>query len=302
MNTSRPRTFSMISILTSPSLKRPTDAPPIGCCRWRAMSCASAGFAFPVNNASVSDSTISASWSDHHCRSLVAGVEGFEPPNGGIKTRCLTTWRHPSSPSLTPRSSTAHPQHRMQRRMIQSAHDKAAPPVRNPSGDTLRILGARGAGEDTRAGAGQARRDRRPVRIDLRGQPPQRLRHLRPACAYYWFKDVDGVALRKGAYCDDGRISCQFRGLEQLRGTHADARVNHQKPARRQLHWGQPLPATLAPGRTAVNKHRYVRAERKSQLRQLRDAQIALPQGIERQQHGGRIRATPSQAAAGRNR
>ena len=22
-------------------------------------------------------------------------VEGFEPPNGGTKTRCLTTWRHP---------------------------------------------------------------------------------------------------------------------------------------------------------------------------------------------------------------
>src|SRR5882672_4182357 len=26
----------------------------------------------------------------------VAGVEGFEPPDGGIKTRCLTTWRHPN--------------------------------------------------------------------------------------------------------------------------------------------------------------------------------------------------------------
>src|SRR5262245_51317851 len=25
----------------------------------------------------------------------VAGVEGFEPPNGAIKTRCLTAWRHP---------------------------------------------------------------------------------------------------------------------------------------------------------------------------------------------------------------
>ena len=26
----------------------------------------------------------------------LAGVEGFEPPNGGIKTRCLTAWRHPN--------------------------------------------------------------------------------------------------------------------------------------------------------------------------------------------------------------
>jgi hypothetical protein len=26
----------------------------------------------------------------------LAGAEGFEPPNGGIKTRCLTTWRRPN--------------------------------------------------------------------------------------------------------------------------------------------------------------------------------------------------------------
>ena len=25
----------------------------------------------------------------------MAGVAGFEPTNDGIKTRCLTTWRHP---------------------------------------------------------------------------------------------------------------------------------------------------------------------------------------------------------------
>ena len=26
----------------------------------------------------------------------MAGMEGFEPPNAGTKTRCLTTWRHPN--------------------------------------------------------------------------------------------------------------------------------------------------------------------------------------------------------------
>src|SRR5215510_1565826 len=31
----------------------------------------------------------------------VAGAEGFEPPNGGIKTRCLTTWRRPNYRSVT---------------------------------------------------------------------------------------------------------------------------------------------------------------------------------------------------------
>ena len=29
----------------------------------------------------------------------LAGAEGFEPPNGGIKTRCLTTWRRPNNAS-----------------------------------------------------------------------------------------------------------------------------------------------------------------------------------------------------------
>ena len=32
-----------------------------------------------------------------HCRDLkkLAGVEGFEPPNDGIRIRCLTAWRYP---------------------------------------------------------------------------------------------------------------------------------------------------------------------------------------------------------------
>ena len=27
---------------------------------------------------------------------IKSGVEGFEPPNSGTKTRCLTTWPHPN--------------------------------------------------------------------------------------------------------------------------------------------------------------------------------------------------------------
>lgn len=27
---------------------------------------------------------------------FLAGVEGFEPPNAGTKTQCLTTWPHPN--------------------------------------------------------------------------------------------------------------------------------------------------------------------------------------------------------------
>jgi hypothetical protein len=29
-------------------------------------------------------------------KETITGVEGFEPANGGVKVRCLTTWRHPN--------------------------------------------------------------------------------------------------------------------------------------------------------------------------------------------------------------
>src|ERR1039458_2575743 len=107
--------------------------------------------------------------------------------------------------------SASHSQHCMQRRVIQSARHKAAPSIRNAGGDTLRILGTLEAGKDARAGPGHARGDDRATRIDLSAQPAQRLGDLWAARAYYRFEDVDGTAFGKGAYCDEGGISCQFR-------------------------------------------------------------------------------------------
>src|ERR1700722_2009461 len=302
MNTSRPRTFSMISMLTSPSLKRPTEARPTGSRRSRAISCASAGFAFPVNRASVSDSTIRVSLinTDHQCQSALAGVEGFEPPNGGIKTRCLTTWRHPSS---HPASALPilHPQHRMHRRAIQSARDKTAPSIRHARRNALCILGPLEAREDARAGTRQMRPERHAVRIDLCAQPLEGLGHLRVARAYYRFERVNGAAFGKGAYCEDDRISCQFRGLEGLGGAHTATGMNHEKPARRQLQRTELLSAALSPGGTAMHEHRHVRSQRQAELRQLRHAQAATPECIEREQNAGRIRAAAAQTAPGRN-
>ena len=37
----------------------------------------------------------------HYCVLNVAGVAGFEPAYAGIKTRCLTAWRHPNTVRLT---------------------------------------------------------------------------------------------------------------------------------------------------------------------------------------------------------
>src|SRR5258708_24962671 len=53
----------------------------------------------------------------------MAGVEGFEPPYGGIKTRCLTAWRHPNLQKNRRPSSTG-PQSLKQGRVIQSASQK----------------------------------------------------------------------------------------------------------------------------------------------------------------------------------
>src|SRR5580693_10726445 len=75
--------------------------------------------------------TDSNSQSDNHFQSTnrlhrknLAGVEGFQPPYGGIKTRCLTTWRHPNLEKNRRPASTG-PQSLKQGRVIQSASQKA---------------------------------------------------------------------------------------------------------------------------------------------------------------------------------
>ena len=52
----------------------------------RATSVASASCEEPANNRNEDVSAM---------KFLKFGVEGFEPPHGGTKNRCLTAWRHP---------------------------------------------------------------------------------------------------------------------------------------------------------------------------------------------------------------
>src|SRR5690349_3895768 len=157
MNTSRPRTFSISSTLISPSLKRPTYARPSGVCRLRAMSCANAGVALPANSASVSLGVLILYARRAAFRTLalagLAGVEGFEPPNGGIKTRCLTTWRHPNC--LTVRARAEFIQ---QGRLVQPARDERTPLIRHPRRHALRVFDAREFREHARSRTREARR------------------------------------------------------------------------------------------------------------------------------------------------
>ena len=65
-------------------------------------------------------------------------------------------------------------------------------------------------------------------------KPLERLRHFRIARPHHRLAIVAAARFEKAAYCDEGGISCQFRGLEYLGGADGDARTNNEIPARRQ--------------------------------------------------------------------
>src|SRR5215831_7082632 len=269
------------------------------------MSCDNAGVALPANSASVSLVLINLC----AARSLspasaceLAGVEGFEPPYGGIKTRCLTTWRHPSTLARTETSAGAHltaasgplpaqPQLLVHRRSVKSACDEAHPAVGHARRQAFGIRRVRARREDARAGAGQSR-------AALTGEPVERFRYLGRAGAHHRFAVVTPTRLKKGAYCDERGISCQFRALEHFTGADPDPGINDDVPRHRQLERGQSFPDSLRPGRRTSNKNRYIRAERHCQVSELIEAQTAVPQLIQCEERGRRIGAPPAEATA----
>jgi integrase len=70
--------------------------------------------------------------------SELAGVEGFEPPNGGIKTRCLTTWRHPNIQTQSARVAPCQ-QQLMHGRHIQRPRHVTSPAVGHLRRDAFRV-------------------------------------------------------------------------------------------------------------------------------------------------------------------
>src|SRR5215469_3450653 len=169
------------------------------------MSCDNAGVALPANSASVSLVLISC----RAVRSLppaspagLAGVEGFEPPNGGIKTRCLTTWRHPSTCARAETSAGAHltaasdsppalPELLVQGRGVQAPRDVAHPAVGHARRQALRVCRTAARRKDARAGARQ-------TRAALAREPLERCCHLGRARTYYRLAIVAPTRLKKG--------------------------------------------------------------------------------------------------------
>jgi len=102
--------------------------------------------------------------------------------------------------------------------------------------------------------------------------------------------------LKKGAYCDEGGISCQFRVLEHLMSAHGAARVNDQIPPLGQLDGGQPLADPLPPGRETSNENRYIRSQRPRKGGKVRRGETAVPELIQGKERGRRIGASPAEA------
>src|SRR6202051_5214859 len=202
MNTSRPRTFSINSTLTSPSLKRPTSARPNCTCKCGVISFASDGFALPVNTAIVNASN--SFLCDMGLSSKLAGVEGFEPPYGGIKTRCLTAWRHPNLESTIGETSGAETQAVAN---LSSKGESFSPRTKkpfHPGGNSLKI-------SRPPAGISQAKKTQAPVPVRRAGPKPDNQSSARATSGYR-----RRTTLKQSFRPPDARKPCIVMGAEFL--------------------------------------------------------------------------------------
>src|SRR6267378_6371729 len=126
-NTSLPRTFSLISTMTSPSEKRDTSARPSGMFKCCTTACASFGFALPENTIRLLSDTNDATITDLCCpqlptaiakRSQWLGRKDSNPRMAESKSAALTSLATPQALNLF--------QQRRERMPIQPAHGEAA--------------------------------------------------------------------------------------------------------------------------------------------------------------------------------
>ena len=168
-------------------------------------------------------------WSFCNVLCGLAGVEGFEPPNGGIKTRCLTTWRHPKFnrvPLSSPQARTMKPRHC--RGSCRSKRCACACGSRTPQ---TRRHPCRSAAPTPCAPSQSQRLGH--CRIALAAPPARSRCDPRPAAAA---GDSEWPAV--------SRVNSGSPNTS--RGRHRDARMHDQEPARRQIDRRQPLAPAAA--------------------------------------------------------
>src|SRR6185437_13911688 len=231
-------------------------------CRCRATSVASAGLALPAKSASVSLVVIGSSgqppqsewlgWKDSNLR--MAGSKPAALPLGDTPTYASAPHRVPRAQHRVtarpgPGAPGCAPQPNLQplvhRRHIEPSGNIALPTIGDARRNTLGIDRARARRKNAGTRSGEPRGG-------IPRQPVERIGHLTVARTYHWLAIVppapDGPArLKKGAYCDDGGISCQFRGLEHVTGGDSNPRVHHHEPPLGQLQRGEPVPDPFRP-------------------------------------------------------
>src|SRR5580658_4464995 len=172
-------------------------------------------------------------------------------------------------------------------------HGRAVEPARHVAPPAIGNLRREALGFDRARALGEYARARQPGGRPPR-QPLQRLRHFGIARPHHRLAVVAAAGLKKGAYCDEGGITCQFRALEHLPGTDRDTRVDDHVPTGWECLGAEALPHALRPGRETLNKNRDIRTEREAQSGELRHRESAAPERIEREQRSGGVGAPPA--------
>ena len=151
----------------------------------------------------------------------LAGVEGFEPPYGGIKTRCLTAWRHPNLKSKLSEPRSSQPAANLSSkgesfnpRTQETIHRRAA----------LRARISRPRSTDSTAKKTQA-----PVPVRRATPKPDSQSSARATSGYRRLTTPQAVVpptrRQETVNCDGRRIPCQFRILKYFRRPHHHIRL-----------------------------------------------------------------------------
>src|SRR6185369_8758689 len=100
---------------------------------------------------------------------------------------------------------------------------------------------------------------------------------LRIAAAHARRAVVPPAGGEKAAYCRDGGITCQFRGLKDLRRAHGSLRFDDQIVLLREVVWRQLLADAFDPRGRAAHEERHVSTQRQPDSREFVDRQMQLP-------------------------
>src|SRR5690606_29581355 len=187
----------------------------------------------------------------------MAGAEGLEPTNGGIKTRCLTTWRRPwrSNSCALARDWKQI----KKRRAVDALCDKSRQIFRRLRQHMLCFFCGIKRGEHARSCSSHS------SITGVLAEPIQSFVHGGIKPSHQCLAVVSTTLLEKGRYCNVRRVSCQIFVGKNFSGRNMAIRTQDNEPFLRHFNCLQTLTDTLGPGGSGSDKYRTVRAQFYSQ-------------------------------------